>query len=151
MRARALITAAFVAIATVTFLAEPASAASPIQVGKIQYDSPGTDNGSNASLNGEWVTIKNTGRTNVVLTNWTLRDAANHIYKFGVFTLGALKSVVVHTGRNPVPANSATHKYWGSRAYIWNNTGDTATLRNAAGASMDSCRWTSAGFGYTNC
>jgi hypothetical protein len=32
--------------------------------------------------------------------------------------------------------------YWGSGNYIWNNTGDTATLRNASGKTLDTCSWT---------
>ncbi|MFE9691992.1 hypothetical protein [Micromonospora sp. NPDC005806] len=35
-------------------------------------------------------------------------------------------------------------------AYIWNNTGDTAYLRNSAGTSIDTCSWGSSG-SYTYC
>ena len=31
--------------------------------------------------------------------------------------------------------------YWGSGAYIWNNTGDTATLRTASGSTRDTCTY----------
>jgi hypothetical protein len=46
-------------LATTFLLALPASAAAEIQITVIQYDSPGPDNGSNASRNGEFVTLKN--------------------------------------------------------------------------------------------
>src|SRR4051794_39756340 len=52
-----------------------AEASSPLQFGKIQYDSPGTDSRSNSSLNAEYVTIKNVGSTNRSLTGFTVRDA----------------------------------------------------------------------------
>jgi hypothetical protein len=57
-------------------------------------------------------------------------------------TLGAKKYVTIHTGSG---INSSTHRYWGSRAYIWNNTGDAAYLRTSSGAAADSCSWGSSG------
>ncbi|GAA4204074.1 lamin tail domain-containing protein [Actinocatenispora rupis] len=128
--------------------AAPAQAAGTISFGRIQYDSPGTDNRSNTSLNAEWVHVRNTGRTTVTLTGWTLRDASRHVYTFGSFRLGPGKTVTVHTGRG---TNTSANRYWGSRAYIWNNTGDTATLKTSHGTTVDTCRWTSRGSGYKNC
>jgi hypothetical protein len=63
----------------------------PLQFGRIQYDSPGSDTRSNTSLNAEYVVIKTRGTTGRSLTGWTVREAANHVYKFGTFTLGAGK------------------------------------------------------------
>ncbi|MCW2674641.1 MAG: secreted protein, partial [Frankiales bacterium] len=77
----------------------PAQAATPVvKIVKIYYDSPGTDNRTNASINGEYFVLKNTTSTSRSLTRWTVRDLANHVYTFGTFTLGAGKSVTVHTG-----------------------------------------------------
>jgi len=128
--------------------ASPADAVSPIQFGKIQYDSPGSDNGTNAHVNGEYAVIKNTGTRAATLTGWTVRDAQNHVYKFGTFSLGAGKTVVLRTGKG---TNSATTRFWGSSYYIWNNTGDKAYLRNAAGTAIDGCTWGSTGPGDTGC
>ncbi|MFC1982885.1 hypothetical protein ACFLV5_03795 [Chloroflexota bacterium] len=33
--------------------------------------------------------------------------------------------------------NNQTQLYWGSRRHIWNNQGDTATLLNANGTTVD--------------
>jgi len=133
--------------ATSMTLALPqASATSTIQFGRIQYNAPGTDTTSN--VNGEYVVIKNLGTRGVALTGWTLRDAQNHVYKFGSFTLGGGKSVVVHTGKG---TNSSTVRYWGLGWHVWNNTGDTAYLRNASGVLADKCGWTTAGLGYKYC
>lgn len=118
--------------------ATPASAASTIQFYKIYYNSPGSDTRSNSSLNAEYVVIKNKSSSNRRLTGWTIRDAAGHTYKFGTFTLRAGYYVYVHTGRG---TNTSTHRYWGSGNYIWNNTGDTAYLRNSSGTRIDTCKF----------
>lgn len=127
----------------------PASgpAAGSVQFTRIQYDSPGTDNGSNTSLNGEWVKLTNKTRSTMSLKGWTVRDASNTVYTFGTFSLGAGKSITVRTGRG---SNGSTYRYWGRRSYVWNNGGDTATLRTSAGKTIDSCRW-GKGSGATNC
>src|SRR5215203_1603174 len=75
-----------------------AEAASAIQITKVYYNSPGSDTGSNTSLNAEWVRITNTGTTSRYLTGWTLRDAQGHTYTFGTFRLAAGARVYVHTG-----------------------------------------------------
>ncbi|MEU5942092.1 lamin tail domain-containing protein [Micromonospora sp. NPDC047548] len=130
-------------------VAAPAQAATPaVQITKVYYNSPGTDNRSNSSLNAEYVKLTNRRSTTINLKSWTLRDKSNHVYKFsGDFRLAKGASVYIHTGKG---TNTSTHRYWGSGAYIWNNTGDTAYLRNSAGTAIDSCSWGSSG-SYTYC
>ncbi|MGK5445696.1 lamin tail domain-containing protein [Micromonospora sp. URMC 105] len=130
-------------------VATPAQAATPaVQITKVYYNSPGTDNRSNSSLNAEYVKLTNRRSTTINLKYWTLRDKSNHVYKFaGDFRLASGASVYIHTGKG---TNTSTHRYWGSGAYIWNNTGDTAYLRNSAGTAIDSCSWGSSG-SYTYC
>jgi len=128
--------------------ATTAEAASPIQFGRIYYNAPGTDRATNLSVNGEYVVIKNLGNTARSLTGWTVRDAANHVYKFGTFTLGAGKTVVLRTGKG---TNTSTTRYWGLGYHVWNNTGDKAYLRTAYGTSIDYCAWSSNGLGYKYC
>jgi hypothetical protein len=41
--------------------------------------------------------------------------------------------------------NNATNLYWGSGQAIWNNTGDTATLRNSGGQIVDTCSYAGGG------
>jgi hypothetical protein len=126
-----------------------ASAATPrIDIREIYYNSPGADTGSNASLNAEWVRLYNTTSSNISLTNWTLRDAQNHVYKFASYTLGAHRYLKIHTGRG---TNTQTDRYWNLTWYIWNNTGDTATLRTPVAATVDSCRYTGTAAGYVYC
>ncbi len=138
-----------VAAVMVLPLAPSAQAAtSPIQFGLIYYNSPGKDTRTNASLNAEYVTIKNTSTATRSLTGWTLRDAAHHVYTFGSFRLGGGKSVRVHTGSG---TNTSTNRYWGHKAYIWNNTGDKAYLRNASGVQQDYCAWSGSSHSSKNC
>ncbi|MDG4794426.1 lamin tail domain-containing protein [Micromonospora sp. WMMD1082] len=131
-------------------VAAPAQAATPaIEITKVYYDSPGVDNRSKASLNAEYVKLTNRRARTINLKNWTLRDKANHVYTFsGNVKLAKGKSIVIRTGKGK---NTASTRYWGSGNYIWNNTGDTAYLRNASGKLIDKCAWTKKGKGHTNC
>ncbi|MFI6522632.1 lamin tail domain-containing protein [Spirillospora sp. NPDC050679] len=134
--------AAVMAAAGVGLAAAPAEAASAVQIYRVYFDSPGRDTRSNKSLNAEWVQLFNTSRSARQLRGYTLRDKTGYRYVFGTFTLGGRKSVYVHTGAGN---NSAAHRYWGRRAYVWNNDGDTATLKYPNGRTADSCSWGSRG------
>ena len=132
----------FFLVTLALFAALAPAAPAAIKFTKVYFDSPGSDTGSNSSLNAEWVRIKNTGSKAKALTGWRIRDKAGHVYKFGTFKLRAGKTVTVHTGSG---SNGAAHRYWGSDWYIWNNNGDTAKLRNASGTTIDTCSWGSSG------
>jgi lamin tail-like protein len=161
MRHRSVIGVATVAALVGLLPMSPATAAGPIQLGRIQYDQPGTDlPADNTKLNREYVTIQNTGRSAVNLTAWTLRDESgrpDHVYTFRSVRLGSGRLLVVHSGRG---TDGAADVYWGrvgrsGLAYIWNNIdlhshGDTAFLRNAGGVEVDRCTWRT-GTGITNC
>lgn len=138
---RILATAA-AAVTALGVMAVPAEAASPVQIYRVYFDSPGKDTGSNTSLNGEWVQLFNTTKVTKQLKGVKLRDKTGYTYTFGSFKLGGRKSVYVHTGRGK---NTAKHLYWGRGSYVWNNTGDTAYLLYPSGARADSCSWTSKG------
>jgi len=137
-RLGALIGTALTFAILVPATAGEAVAASPVRISSVQYDSPGSDTGTNYSRNAEWVRITNYSSTKRSLSGWTLRDAQNHVYRFGTFSLGAGKSVRVHTGRG---TNTSTDRYWGSSWYVWNNTNDKAILRNSAGTTVSSRSW----------
>jgi hypothetical protein len=125
----------------------PAHASSSIHITKVYYNSPGSDTGSNTSLNAEYVRLKNVTSTSKRLTNWTVRDKSNHVYTFGTYYLAAGDSVYLHTGKG---TNTAHHKYWQRSWYVWNNTGDTAYLKDSYGTTKDTCTWGSSG-SYTYC
>jgi hypothetical protein len=123
-------------------VAPAADAASCVYITKVYFDSPGSDTGSNTSLNAEWIRLKNRCTTNKSLSSWRIKDKAGHAYTFGTFTLKAGYTVTVHTGKG---TNTTSNRYWGQGWYIWNNTGDSAYLRNSAGTLIDSCTFSGAG------
>ncbi|GAB3875360.1 lamin tail domain-containing protein [Terrabacter terrigena] len=130
------------AVAAPIAAASSAQALPAIMIYKVQYNSPGADTGSNTSLNSEYVVIKNTTRTNRSITGWTLRDKTGYTYKFPAFTLKAGATVTVRTGRGTA---TTANRYYNYSWYVWNNSGDTAYLKTAAGTTVDTCSWTSSG------
>ena len=149
--ARILITAAVAAvgISLAPELAPPTDAASCVKIYEIYYDSPGSDTGSNSSLNAEWIQLRSTCSVDRSLTGWRIRDASNHWYTFGTYTLRAGTKVKIHTGSG---SNSRTDRYQGRGWYIWNNTGgDKGFLYNSAGSTVDTCAFSGGSPGYVYC
>ena len=68
------------------------------------------------------------------MTNWSLCDAQGNCFVFPSFTLSAGALVYVRTGTG---VNDGDDLYWGRSQPVWDNSGDTATLRNGGGAVMD--------------
>lgn len=119
-----------------------AQAAYRMEIHEIYYNSPGSDNGSNASLNGEWVQLYNTSNSKISLTDWTVRDAAGHVFKFATYTIGAHSYVKIHTGKG---SRTQTDRYWNLSWYVWNNNGDTARLEDNRGNVIDRCSYSDPG------
>ena len=141
MNKRTLTAVALLAAAAFTAsVAAPADAANPVlHFSAAEPNSPGSDRGGTTSLNAEWVRVTDSSRTaSYTLTGWTIRDRANHVYKFGSFTLKPGASVTLHTGKG---TNTSTNRYWGQGWYVWNNTGDEAYLKNTGGTTKDTCTW----------
>lgn len=141
-RTVSILVAAAMTLGGTLALSSPAMAATPaLRFHGTQYDSPGSDNRSNSSLNAEWISLINTGGKAVNLNGYTVRDKSNHVHKFGNVSIAAKGGRVwLHTGKG---TNTKKDRYWGSGNYVWNNTGDTATLRNASGKQVDTCTWKS--------
>ena len=148
MRSHRAAVAAVVPLLALVLAATASAATPPMHLSRIQYNPPGADTGSNASLNAEWVRITNSSTGRRPLTGWTLRDAQGHVYRFPTFALAAGTSVRVHTGHG---TNSATELYWNQGSYIWNNSGDTAILRNASGVTIDTCKYVGSSTGIAAC
>ena len=82
----------------------------------------------------EFVEIKNNDSHFIQLQNWTLRDAADHVFTFPAFVMTPGQICRVYTNEN--------HPEWcgfnyGSGTAIWNNSGDTATLRDSSNSLID--------------
>jgi hypothetical protein len=119
-----------------------------MQIYEIWYNSPGPDYGGNVSLNNEWVKLHNTSGVSISLAHWTLRDKAGHVFVFGSYTIKAHGYVTIHTGHG---SGTQTDRYWNHSWYIWNNTGDTAILRNQHGITIGSCTYKGTAQGYVYC
>jgi len=143
-----LVAAGVLSVGSLVALPATASAAPAIQFGVIQYDSPGSDDGSNASLNAEFVVVKNVSGQKVQLRGFSVRDAQGRTFTFPAMRLRPGRTVRLHTGNG---TNTARHVFWRQSNYVWNNGGDTATLRNATGKLIDTCAWTTAGTGTITC
>jgi hypothetical protein len=142
MRIRALLIACLVVASSL--LATPAQAApATVYIYKVYFDSPGSDRGSNSSLNAEYVVIRNGDNVSHSISGWTVRDAAGHRYTFpDSFRLAAGKQAIIHTGKGTSYTTSASaHLYWGRGWYVWNNTGDKVILRRADGSLKDTCSY----------
>jgi lamin tail-like protein len=127
--------------------AAPDRVAEPIRITRVSYDPPGLDDGSNAHLNREWVAIKSFGQQPRQLKGWTLRDASGKVFRFPAYRLSPNETVVVHPG----DGWGARHDlYWGMEYPVWNDTGDTVTLRHRDGRLVDRCHW-NAGDGMAKC
>jgi len=115
----------------------PATAAARVKITKIQYDPPGSDNGSNKHLNKEFIVLKNTGgKTN--LKGWRIRDnGSDHVYKFrSRLILRRGRFVTLRTGAGRDDRND---RFWRLDNYVWNNDGDRATLVKPSGRIADRC------------
>jgi hypothetical protein len=143
---------AAVSVFALAGLAGPAHASSAqgrgsVHINFVRYDPAGPDTGTNAHINKEIVVIKNSTGKARILTGWTLRDTAGHVYHFPQTRLRSGHSVTVHTGKGH---NRPGQRYWGQGNYVWNNDGDRATLRNSSFSLIDRCRWGD-GDGTTGC
>ncbi|GAA3933386.1 hypothetical protein Aau02nite_26670 [Amorphoplanes auranticolor] len=150
--------AAGAAVLGTVAVALPADAATPnLQFHLIQFDSPSNpDTNANSSVNGEFVRIYNNSTFSARLDRFTIKDAAGYTFTFPAHVIGAKKTVYVHTGkgtngRKPDGTRDSARLYQQRGWHIWNNTGDTATLRSSSGRVYDTCRWTSRGTGKTTC
>jgi len=94
---------------------------------QVCFDPEGTD------LQREHVILRNPAATLLDLAGWTIEDAAKrpHRYRFPPLALIAAGSELrLFSGRGQ---DSAATLYWGRRQAVWNNTGDTAVLRDPDG------------------
>lgn len=121
-------------------VATPGEAATPpLKFGKWFVDLPGTDKATAANLNKEYIVVTNTTTKAIYLKGYRVRDyKAKHTYTFGAFTLGAKKSVTLHTGAGK---NNATNVYWNQRNFVWNNDRETAQLLNTKSQTVASCTY----------
>ena len=99
-----------------------------LAVVEINADAEGDDR---SNLNGEYITFENTGSEPLEVGGWEVTDAAGASYTIpaGV-TLDPGERVTLYTGAG---TDTDDALYWGAASPVWNNAGDTITVRNASG------------------
>ena len=97
----------------------------------VHADAPGNDH---RNLNGEYAVLENREDIDLAIGGWTLCDAASHCFRFppgAVLVAGG--TVVVYSGSG---RPDRQRYYMGAGRAVWNNNGDTATLRDGTGATV---------------
>jgi hypothetical protein len=87
----------------------------------------------------EWFEIENGGERNVNLDGWTVQDSGNNIYTFPDFELLPEEVVTVYNDYENTSVDCDTGLCWEQKksSSLWNNNGDTATLKNSMGDLVD--------------
>jgi murein DD-endopeptidase MepM/ murein hydrolase activator NlpD len=113
-------------------------------VTSVRYNATGDDA---TNLNGEYLTLKNTGAVAVDLSGWRVYADASQVYPLPAYHLAAGATVYVHTGSG---TNRAGHVYLRRSTPIWDNTGrDLAIVYDARGAVVS--RWFKRFFPVSGC
>jgi micrococcal nuclease len=111
-----------------TAVAGSSGTAARIAVVRVHPDAAGNDN---ENLNDEYVVFRNEGEETVDLSGWSVVDAAGKTYTFPPGT--ALEPGAELTLRTGTGTNDEEAVYWGRASAVWNNDGDTITLRDDDG------------------
>lgn len=109
---------------------DAASARGSIDV-DAHADAAGPDN---ENLNDEYVVLRNTGRDRLDFGGVQVSDAVGHTYTFPTgATLAPGASLTLHTGAG---TDGHGDYYWSAGSAVWNNGGDTVTVRAANGTTL---------------
>ncbi len=108
----------------------------PLKITRLNANAEGDDR---YNLNGEYVRICNISPTDMDLVGFSLSDRAGYTYTFphAILRPGYTALLFTGKGQNVVEGAHQLRLYWGSRYPIWNNDGDSASLRDAQGRVID--------------
>lgn len=112
----------------------------PAQVilNEIGANEPGSD------VNGEFVEIVNIGGTAIDISGWTVSDASSVRHTFaGGTMLQAGKAIVVFGGASGIPGGLSNAVACSTGTLSLGNSGDTVTLKNGAGAVVQTMSYSS--------
>ena len=105
-----------------------APASDDLEITEAEVNAPGDDR---ENLNGEWVTVTNTGSETVDLTGWTIRDeTTSNRFLIDDQVLPAGASVRFISGSG---SNGGGDYYLGEEFPVWSNRGETILLADPAG------------------
>ena len=102
-----------------------------VRIAQVHADAAGDDW---ENPNDEYVVLENAGGESIDLSGWTISDESGKTYTVpdGV-SLAPGDTVTVHSGDG---TDTAADLYWDAGRPVWNNGGDTVTIRNAEGARV---------------
>jgi endonuclease/exonuclease/phosphatase family metal-dependent hydrolase len=102
-------------------------------------------NEAGSDVNGEFVELVNSGGTAADLSGWTVSDSAgvHHTFASGT-TLAAGAAIVVFGGASGIPAGLTNAVAATTGTLALGNSGDTVTVKNAAGTTVSTTTYTSA-------
>ncbi len=104
-------------------------AAGELSLVEIHADAAGDER---ANLGDEYLVFENTGGDTLELSGWTVADEAGRTYTVPAgISLEPAETLTLHTGAG---TDTNTDVYWGSGSPVWNNGGDTVTVRTADGS-----------------
>ena len=136
---RLVLTASLLAAVSPFVAAQPALAAGPMKITKIHYKQTGTN------LDTEYIVFKNTSGSSVQLKGWRIISSPktdNQRYTFPKTKVAPGASVTLYTGAG---TNGPGKRYWNASSARWNDSGDTAVLKNSAGTTIDTCTYAGGG------
>jgi cardiolipin synthase len=112
----------------------PTNTPIPHTTGNVDITSIFYDGVKGSAEPDEYVQIRNNDTSPIQLSGWTLRDIANHVYTFPSYVMQPGQTCRIYTNEY--------HPEWcgfnyGNGAAIWNNSGDTAYLRDSTGTPID--------------
>ena len=82
------------------------------------------------------VRVDNVGGAAAQLSGWRIVSVVGpQTFNFPSYSLAAGASVFVHSGPDAPPTGGNVMRW--TTAYVWNNDGDTAELRNPGGSLVD--------------
>ena len=94
---------------------------------RFNFNAPGDDN---LNLNDEYVTFRNKCFHDISLEGYTLSDARGATFSFPPLTLPSKETITLHTGTG---RDTGFDLFWGLSRAVWNNQGDTLTLKDTQG------------------
>ncbi|MFD1586187.1 lamin tail domain-containing protein [Halorientalis brevis] len=100
-------------------------------VAEIHADADGDDR---ENLADEYVVLANRGESTLDLSGWSISDESGATYTFSDGT--ELPPDTALTLRTGAGTDTSGEYYWGSARPVWNNAGDTVTIRAANGTVM---------------
>ena len=139
-RSRLALAAALLGVVTAIAQAGPADALGrPVRITKIHYGQTGTN------LDTEYIVFKNVTGSTVQMKGWKIVSAPSTDHQYYVFPRTPVAPGATLTLYSGTGTNTSTKRYWNSTTPKWNNDGDKAVLKNAAGTVVDTCTYAGGG------